>query len=210
LRDTGRSIPSETYSEIALDGRNALGGNQADPRRLDPCSCWFSLDRKALKILCSAVDFAPRSNVSLRDIVGGHLVASAFCSASQIGQRPRDRKRCNIADISRRRSAGVGCRPSQRNTVPIGAGDGGTTNVVCSRVIWFHAGTANEMLRRGPGSGVAWAAPANPIAEAAVAALNRAASPALRAAAAIAVVKVLIMGVLFAVHLDAAGDAEVN
>ena len=52
------------------------------------------------------------------------------------------------------------------------------------------------MLRRGPGSGVAWAAAANPIAEAAVAALNRAASPALRAAAAIAVVKVLIMGVL--------------
>jgi hypothetical protein len=34
----------------------------------------------------------------MRDIVDGQLVASGFCSASQIGQRPRDRKRYKIAD----------------------------------------------------------------------------------------------------------------
>lgn len=35
----------------------------------------------------------------MRDIVDGQLVASGFCSASQIGQRPRDRKGTQIADF---------------------------------------------------------------------------------------------------------------
>jgi hypothetical protein len=34
----------------------------------------------------------------MRDIVDGQLVASGFCSANQIGQRPRDRKRYKVAD----------------------------------------------------------------------------------------------------------------
>ena len=60
-------------------------------------SFWFSLDRELLKILCSAVDFALRFNVSVRDIVDGHLVASGFCSVGQIrptATRPRTRRDC--------------------------------------------------------------------------------------------------------------------
>jgi hypothetical protein len=112
VRHAGCSIPGEAGAQVALDGRDALGGNQVDPRRLYPCSCWFSLDRKSLKILCSAVDFAPRVNVSLRGIVDGHLVASGRCAAGQVRIAEVDvkayklRRRCPELEVGHHAVAG--------------------------------------------------------------------------------------------------------
>jgi hypothetical protein len=49
----------------------------------------------------------------MRDIVDGQLVASGFCSASQIGQRPRDHKRYKVADYPKvtNRTQGLAAYP---------------------------------------------------------------------------------------------------
>ena len=56
FRHAGGTDSRETGAQVALDGRDALGGNQVYPRRFNSCSCWFSLDHKPLKIFCGAVD----------------------------------------------------------------------------------------------------------------------------------------------------------
>lgn len=44
--------------------------------------------------------------MSIRDIIDGHLVASGFCSANQIGKRLRDRKDIQIADLGQAGKSG--------------------------------------------------------------------------------------------------------
>ena len=80
--------------QVALDGRDALGTRSSPSVR--SLLLLVSLDRKPLKILCGAVDFAPRVNVSMRDIVDGQLIASSVAPTTRQPARARSKRQAAL------------------------------------------------------------------------------------------------------------------
>ena len=80
--------------QVALDGRDALGTRSSPSVR--SLLLLVSLDRKPLKILCGAVDFAPRVNMSMRDIVDGQLIASSVAPTTRRPARARSKRQAAL------------------------------------------------------------------------------------------------------------------